>query len=183
MEPPATVQERSPTALTLRWRPPTAPSWTRLQIADPFQQWRTVYWGPKCHAHVPRLAPATCYRFRLRGDASAQWRPFRAATEPSSPQGAALHMTRAVKLANSALIRKLALHRCSPRLLNVPNKEHKTPIVQALEAGDLGVVQLLVTLGADVNQPQLFSGRTPLMVALYRGALPVAQFLVDKGRR
>ncbi|KAH1000388.1 hypothetical protein HUJ04_000299 [Dendroctonus ponderosae] len=177
MEPPATVQERSPTALTLRWRPPT----------DPFQQWRTApicsSRGPKCHAHVPRLAPATCYRFRLRGDASAQWRPFRAATEPSSPQGAALHMTRAVKLANSALIRKLALHRCSPRLLNVPNKEHKTPIVQALEAGDLGVVQLLVTLGADVNQPQLFSGRTPLMVALYRGALPVAQFLIDKGRR
>lgn len=68
-----------------------------------------------------------------------------------------------------------------PSLLNAENKEHKTPIFQAIEAKDLQVLQLLITLGANVNKPLLHCERTALMFAIYKGELQAASLLLDKG--
>lgn len=72
---------------------------------------KLIFRGPRCHTHVTQLAPATCYQFRLKGEGCDEWRLFRAATEASGPYSAALHMTRAVRLGKSSLIRKIALRR------------------------------------------------------------------------
>ena len=68
-----------------------------------------------------------------------------------------------------------------PLLLNAENKEGQTPIIQAIIIKDLQVLQLLVTLGANVNVPLLNTNRTPLMIAVYTGYLQAASFLIDKG--
>lgn len=65
--------------------------------------------------------------------------------------------------------------------METENKENKTPLVQAIEAGDSQILQLLINLGANVNTPLSFNKRTPLMVAIYSGKLQMASILVDKG--
>lgn len=71
---------------------------------------------------------------------------------------------------------------CSrPLLLEVENKDFKTPLIQAVEKKDLSLVTLLITLGANVNNPSSYTKRSPLMVAVSSEALNIAAFLVDKG--
>lgn len=65
--------------------------------------------------------------------------------------------------------------------METENKENKTPLVQAIEAGDIQTLQLLINLGANVNTPLFFNKRTPLMVAVYTGKLQMASILIDKG--
>ncbi|XP_066157126.1 fibronectin type 3 and ankyrin repeat domains 1 protein [Euwallacea fornicatus] len=152
----------------------------RLEISDENKEWRAVYCGPKTEYKIDRLAPCTCYEFRLKLDGE-DWLNFKAATEDVGPYTSVMHLTRAVKLGKSSVIRKITHLR--PDLLNAENKEHKTPIFQAIEAKDLQVLHLLITLGANVNKPLLHSLRTPLMFAIYKGELPAASLLLDKGAR
>lgn len=66
-------------------------------------------------------------------------------------------------------------------LLEAENKEHKTPLIQAIERDNAVLVHLLINLGANVNTTLKFTQRTPLMIALYRGHLQIASYLIDKG--
>nr|XP_023011651.1 fibronectin type 3 and ankyrin repeat domains 1 protein [Leptinotarsa decemlineata] len=43
------------------------------------------------------------------------------------------------------------------------------------------MLQLLISLGSNVNRPLFFNKRTPLMVAVYEGKLQIASLLIDKG--
>lgn len=62
------------------------------------------------------------------------------------------------------------------------NREDKTPLMQAIENGDLGITTFLINnMGANVNTATLSTKRTPLMVAIFKGELEIAQFLIDKG--
>lgn len=70
---------------------------------------------------------------------------------------------------------------CRPYLLNVENKENKTPIIQAIEKNDVIIVNLLITLGANVNTPLFYNKRTPLMISVYNGYLDIASLLIEKG--
>lgn len=42
-------------------------------------------------------------------------------------------------------------------------------------------MQLLITLGANVNTSLLYNKRTPLMFAIIKGHLQIASILIDKG--
>ncbi|XP_050304751.1 fibronectin type 3 and ankyrin repeat domains protein 1-like isoform X2 [Anthonomus grandis grandis] len=173
---------RNPNDVTISWENIYGENHNdfKLQIRDEFKQWKTVYRGPKTLTKVDGLAPCTCYQFRLKTDEnSEEWLEFKAATEDIGPYTSVIHMTRAVRLGKTSVIRKIAQMR--PVLLNAENKENKTPIFQAIETGDLQIIQLLITLGANVNKPQRHTKRTALMFAIYRGELQAATLLMDKG--
>lgn len=68
-----------------------------------------------------------------------------------------------------------------PVLLETENKDHKTPLIQAIEQDNSVVVHLLINLGANVNNRLKFTQRTPLMIAIYRSRLEIASYLIDKG--
>lgn len=68
-----------------------------------------------------------------------------------------------------------------PLLLEVENKNLKTPLIQAIEKGDLSLVTLLITLGANVNNLSSYTNRSPIMTAVSLGFLNIAALLIDKG--
>ncbi|CAH1121389.1 unnamed protein product [Ceutorhynchus assimilis] len=150
----------------------------KLQICDNIKEWKTIYYGPKLEFKVDRLAVCTCYNFRIQNEGQKDWIYFKAATQDVGPYTSVIHMTRAVKLGKTSVIRKIA--HIKPLLLNIENKENKTPIFQAIEARDLQIIHLLVALGANINKPQLYTNRTPLMFSIYKGELQAAKLLIDK---
>lgn len=65
-------------------------------------------------------------------------------------------------------------------MLETPNLEDKTPLMQATERADLHVVQFLCTLGAKTNTQSLIGHRTALMIALFYAFIDIAQYLLEK---
>ncbi|XP_049823930.1 fibronectin type 3 and ankyrin repeat domains 1 protein [Aethina tumida] len=149
-----------------------------LQIKNNIKEWVTIYWGPKTRFRVENLEPCNCYDFRLKlqSDTTNDWYQFRGAT--SEGPYLVMHMSRAIKLGNSTAVRKI-IQTC-PHLLETENKEHKTPLIQAIENWDLQMVHFLHSLGVNVNKRLFYSKRTPLMVAISKGYLQIAQFLINK---
>lgn len=47
-------------------------------------------------------------------------------------------------------------------------------------SGDINTVRLLITLGAEVNQPSL-AGQTPLQLAVLAGDVALVDLLLEKG--
>lgn len=72
---------------------------------------------------------------------------------------------------------------CRHYLLEAHDGEGKTPLMRAVENGDLVMVAFLINMGADVNTSTLHTKRTPLMLAVYQGRLEVARLLCDKDAR
>lgn len=68
-----------------------------------------------------------------------------------------------------------------PSLLEIENKELKTPLIQVIERGNIQMVQFLLNMGANPNTSTLIGGRTPIMIALFHGYIQIASLLVDKG--
>lgn len=66
-------------------------------------------------------------------------------------------------------------------LLETENKEGKTPLIQAIESGNLQMVTFLLNLGANANTATLITKRTPLMVALFNNNIQISNLLIDKG--
>lgn len=62
----------------------------------------------------------------------------------------------------------------------MPNKDNKTPLMQAVDNDDLAMVAFLINLGADVNTATSYTKKTPLMLSVFKGKLKIAQFLCDK---
>ncbi|KAJ8960035.1 hypothetical protein NQ318_009472, partial [Aromia moschata] len=199
---------------------------TKILIKKHFRGARTQY-------KVENLAPCTCYSFRIKLCPESDWVYFKAATADDGPYSLVMHMSRAVKMGKTPLIRKMAHTRRSddhnrsdlpnwkrlgdmqlkwdgghktrllyvldcitltqlgpthskwalsgPHLLEAENKENKSPLIQAIEGGDIQIVQLLIILGANVNNPMYYNKRTPLMSAIYRNQLHIAGILIDKG--
>lgn len=56
---------------------------------------------------MDRLAPCTCYDFRLKRT-NTDWVHFKAATEDLGPYTSVIHITRAVKMGKTSVIRKIA---------------------------------------------------------------------------
>ncbi|KAG5898104.1 hypothetical protein JTB14_027461 [Gonioctena quinquepunctata] len=135
--------------------------------------------GQKTQLRVGNLALCTCYSFRIKLESDNEWIYFKAATEVEGPYCSVMHMSRAVKLGKTPMVRKIAHTR--PHLLEAENKENKTPLVQAIEVGDVQMLQLLIALGSSVNRALLYNKRTPLMIAVYEGQLQIASILIDKG--
>ncbi|XP_076253497.1 ankyrin repeat and SAM domain-containing protein flippy [Rhynchophorus ferrugineus] len=135
--------------------------------------------GRKAQFTVTGLAPCTCYNFRLKSVSDGEWSYFKAGTIDLGPYTSVMHMTRALKLGKTSVIRKISC--LKPSLLNIENKERKTPLIQAIQNDDMQILQLLITLGANVNKPLLVTQRTPLMYAIYDGHLKAASLLIDKG--
>nr|XP_966762.1 PREDICTED: fibronectin type 3 and ankyrin repeat domains 1 protein [Tribolium castaneum] len=147
-----------------------------LQVLNELKEWAVVYWGPKNEVTVKDLAPCTCYDFRIKSE-SSEWIQFKGATL-DGPY-VTMHLTRAIKIGKTPLIRKIAHSR--PVLLEVENKYMKTPLVQAIEKNDPTLVNFLITLGANVNTPSFYTRKSPLAVAVSLGHLSVANLLIDKG--
>lgn len=55
--------------------------------------------------------------------------------------------------------------------------------MQAIENDNLAVVAFLINMGANVNTATLYTIRTPLMLAIFKGKLQIAQLLCDKGAK
>ena len=54
-----------------------------------------------------------------------------------------------------------------------------TPLIEAVNAGNLATVKQLVERGADVNQG--FKGETPLSIAIREGEQEIINFLLENG--
>lgn len=55
------------------------------------------------------------------------------------------------------------------------------PLIEAAQAGQLDVVQLLIANGADVNVVTPFGGQTPIMAACLGGQTQVTEVLIQAG--
>ncbi|XP_063907642.1 fibronectin type 3 and ankyrin repeat domains 1 protein isoform X2 [Zophobas morio] len=128
-----------------------------LEVVDELKKWAVVYRGEKKEVRVKGLAPCTCYDFRVKR-VDGEWVSFKGATNEGP--FLVMHLSRAVKVGKMALVRKIAHAR--PLLLEVENKEMKTPLRLAVEKNDVQMMSLL-------------------MSAVSLGHLAVANFLVDKG--
>ncbi|XP_056640808.1 fibronectin type 3 and ankyrin repeat domains 1 protein [Diorhabda sublineata] len=106
------------------------------------------------------------------------WIYFKGATD-EGPFYTTMHMTRYVKLGKSSVVRKIANIR--PYLLDTENRENKTPLIQSIEFNDIQMINLLISLGANVNKSVIYNKRSPLMIAIEKGRLQIARFLIDKG--
>ncbi|KAJ3643964.1 hypothetical protein Zmor_026644 [Zophobas morio] len=147
-----------------------------LEVVDELKKWAVVYRGEKKEVRVKGLAPCTCYDFRVKR-VDGEWVSFKGATNEGP--FLVMHLSRVVKVGKMALVRKIAHAR--PLLLEVENKEMKTPLRLAVEKNDVQMVGLLITLGANVNTSSLYKKMSLLMSAVSLGHLAVANFLVDKG--
>lgn len=154
--------------------------------------------GPKSSVKVDELGVCTLYFFQLCfiiGDCTSEWMSFRAGTD-CGPY-LVMHMTRTLKIGSTSMIRKLAQLRFSfnnfrmvhlvnlnnfrPILLELENKEFKTPLMQVIENNDLQMTHFLLNMGANVNTSTLIGKRTPLMICIYKGNIQIASLLIDKG--
>lgn len=119
---------------------------------------------------------------RLRqktNDNLTDWIYFKIATSDGAPL--VRHLSRAVTFSKTSLVRKIVAKR--PQLLETHNDEDKTPLMQAIENNELAFVVFLINIGANVNRVAMYTGRSPLMIAVFRGKIDVAQLLVDKGAK
>jgi len=62
----------------------------------------------------------------------------------------------------------------------IPSKGGLTPLLFAVREGAFDSVKVLVTAGAQVNQPSV-EGSSPLLVAVQNGFYGVARFLIEQG--
>ncbi|KAF5269719.1 hypothetical protein FQA39_LY08642 [Lamprigera yunnana] len=147
-----------------------------VQIQTDFGNWKTVYWGSKSQCLVDALAPCNIYNFRIKS-LDWDWLYFKSAT--ACIPYFMMHMTRAVKFGDTSMIRKIIMKRFV--LLETRNKGDKTPLIQAVEDGNLPMVTFLLNIGANINNTTLITDRTPLMVALFRNNLKIAKHLIKKG--
>ncbi len=61
------------------------------------------------------------------------------------------------------------------------DREHRTPLIRAAQAGLVEIVRLLVAAGADVNWAPGMSDPTALMIAARDGRLEIVQILLEAG--
>ncbi|KAI4461909.1 ankyrin repeat ph and sec7 domain containing protein secg-related [Holotrichia oblita] len=144
------------------------------------QGWNYLYRGTKTQYLVNDLEPSTCYTFKLKiydADEVIDTIKFKASTEFEPYYN--FHIIRAITKGKTSLLRKVAAQR--PLLLELENKDNKTPLIIVAEIGDLSMASLLITLGANVNSQLMGSKRTPLMVSLFHNNLQISALLLDKG--
>jgi ankyrin repeat protein len=65
--------------------------------------------------------------------------------------------------------------------IDVRDKAMHTPLFYAASAGQINVVDLLISKGADVNAKDIRGGETPLFYAAKAGQKNVVELLIDKG--
>ncbi|XP_017782107.1 PREDICTED: fibronectin type 3 and ankyrin repeat domains 1 protein [Nicrophorus vespilloides] len=165
---------RDATSVTLTWINEGRDLFALLQIFDDFGSWKTIYRGFRTTYKVTNLFPGRIYRFRSKlGD--SDFLEFESATEIEIAYSK--HLSRAIKFNKLPLIRKIIAKK--PQLLYVKNEEN--PLRQSIEFGNLAAANVLLTLGADIDDRHLFDGTTALMLALDKGDLNCAKFLLSKG--
>ncbi|MDC0857423.1 ankyrin repeat domain-containing protein [Rickettsiales bacterium] len=77
---------------------------------------------------------------------------------------------------NEALVNALVKKGAS---VNHTNKDGVTALLVAVENDDFKLVELFITLGADVDKVRFSDGKTPLIVAIEKGNLELASKLVE----
>lgn len=77
-----------------------------VQILNDLKKWVVVYWGAKNELKIKDLAPCTCYDFQIKPETSQDWIQFKGATLEGP--FFTMHLTRAIKIGKTPLIRKIA---------------------------------------------------------------------------
>lgn len=67
--------------------------------------------GKQTEFKALKLAPCTCYDFRVKVEDDEDWIYFKAATEDNGLNFSVMHMSRAVRLGKMSVLRKIAHHR------------------------------------------------------------------------
>lgn len=67
--------------------------------------------GKRTEVKIPNLAACSCYSLRIKIKSNTDWIYFKAATEDEGPYSSVMHISRAIKMGNTSLIRKIAHHR------------------------------------------------------------------------
>ncbi|MEM8938891.1 MAG: ankyrin repeat domain-containing protein [Bacteroidota bacterium] len=69
----------------------------------------------------------------------------------------------------------------NPHLVNQPDERGFTPLVLATYLGKETVARLLIENGADIDARDAMMGNTALMGVCFKGAVKLAQLLIEKG--
>lgn len=86
----------------------------------------------------------------------------------------------AIKTRNIATVEALIEHAGTKLGLGTPDTEHRTPLMLAAEQGDPELVDLLLAMGAHVDEtPEAGTGKTPLMLAAEAGHYKVVATLLS----
>ncbi|KAL3269596.1 hypothetical protein HHI36_008660 [Cryptolaemus montrouzieri] len=134
--------------------------------------------GNKTSFIVKNLAPSEVYTFRIRSETLPNWVLFKRSTL-EGPFFTTRHLLSAMRSKKFSVIRKIIKER--PDLLEIENKKANTPLVQAIRENDMKMSNLLLHLGANINNHLMFSKKTPLMIAVNHGYFDLTKFLVNKG--
>lgn len=92
----------------------------------------------------------------------------------------------AIENNDKAKVKKLLSHQLfsSRRKYNISienvGRLKVTPLMHAVQKGNMGIVKLLIEEGADINA-QIDSGPTPLILAAQMGKTDIAKYLIEKG--
>ncbi|KAK6633086.1 hypothetical protein RUM43_012829 [Polyplax serrata] len=155
--------------------------WYLLERKDAVVGWCRAYIGFQTEAKVGPLTPGDYYEFRLKVKANRQeseWSDtlFAVTKDDVIPMD---QLYRAVENGPVANLRKVLSQRMS--CVDVPNRYGQTALKMAVSKNNTNFIGILVNHGADINTPEVGSGRTALMLAAAKGHVEALQLLLEKG--
>ncbi|KAK6622473.1 hypothetical protein RUM44_002284 [Polyplax serrata] len=155
--------------------------WYLLERKDTVVGWCRAYIGFQTEAKVGPLTPGNYYEFRLKVKANRQeseWSDtlFAVTKDDVIPMD---QLYRAVENGPVANLRKVLSQRMS--CVDVPNRCGQTALKMAVTKNNTNFIGILVNHGADINTPEVGSGRTALMLAAAKGHVEALQLLLEKG--
>ncbi|XP_037943746.1 fibronectin type 3 and ankyrin repeat domains protein 1-like [Teleopsis dalmanni] len=169
------VEKRTDTSITI--------SWDLIKSADVYQVeqhhrvrgWHEVAWTGQCSATVKHLPENFAFKFRAKAlklnKELGRYEEFKkteelvfvqACTLTALPSTLSLH--RAIKKGERFLVKRIL--QCRPKLIELPGPNDYLPLANAIIYGEMCIIDILVTAGANIRIGNVQNGRTPLHVCI-----------------